>query len=811
MTRWPIHVATLGALTLAALAPALSQQAPPVDAVAALPNALRGPFISDPEVIAELDRLDPGGDCTKSGKLVFACLIQALAEKNKQEAPAGALANPFNLGVAAEIREKITSDLAELGKGGKDGDRIGLNAKFFTHPNSRIELVGVVNRIDRQFIKDTVPGSEEHDRCGEISVIYRFSYRLATGEAQSRLPVTMNVVFPAVPPGKPKGASNCREIAARWTAFLDRPANRSTADIVADVTNETTGVLAPMTGADIERIELNMQAYRITAGSDLTDFGSTAEYVIRVFRWDPIDKKRFVTSYLTNQIDRARLLGNPKGDANSCKDKPVISIDAFRAYLTRPEVLSDIDNGTLNIPKEYLACRATTVSPGAAHRSKNQPFWNASLAAERIISDAQLTNALKAGISPTRQFSFMKSADDVRSRLNELACSGCHQARAIAGFHFPGSDRKATSSTNAVLLPGSPHFYGDQPRRLEILRRLEKGETLKRYDLAASYAARPLNRLKVMPELEEELAKKTQLLGGWGGACLMPGVVSQRQRNCNAGLTCVSLFKSINAPGLGTYVPKVENGKLVATQIGDAMQAGTVTTLGYGVDRYLRTDPPPPKAPPKWTDPHESERRKRDTLIPDDRLPKNPPADNTYYAAHQEFFVGDNSDHDPPNFVIKRNAETGGFPSGMLRLSECKGLPAEATCGLLAASGFNACLRAVTQNKRTLKDCFVKRTSYSGVRACDAATPCRDDYICLRPIGYAAKADDAAGLLEGHKAFLKRKEDVKNDQHEDDFGQQEPDSAWLGRNEGRGDQRGLCIPPYFVFQFRSDGHPVPDN
>ena len=35
--------------------------------------------------------------------------------------------------------------------------------------------------------------------------------------------------------------------------------------------------------------------------------------------------------------------------------------------------------------------------------------------------------------------------------------------------------------------------------------------------------------------------------------------------------------------------------------------------------------------------------------------------------------------------------------------------------------------------------------------------------------------------------------------------------AWLGRNDGKGDPRGLCIPPYFVFQFRSDGHPLPQR
>jgi hypothetical protein len=40
---------------------------------------------------------------------------------------------------------------------------------------------------------------------------------------------------------------------------------------------------------------------------------------------------------------------------------------------------------------------------------------------------------------------------------------------------------------------------------------------------------------------------------------------------------------------------------------------------------------------------------------------------------------------------------------------------------------------------------------------------------------------------------------------EDYYGQLMPDATWISRK----DQRGLCIPPYFVFQFRADGHPAP--
>src|SRR5262249_39640659 len=159
-----------------------------------------------------------------------------------------------------------------------------------------------------------------------------------------------------------------------------------------------------------------------------------------------------------------------------------------------------------------------------------------------------------------------------RTRLNDSTCTGCHQTRAIAGFHFPGPDREKTPRVNAVLLGGSPHFYGDQPRRLEIVRAIAKSKNgkLPASALSTSYSARPMARY-------ESALQGTQLIGGWGGACLMPEAVqhSKRKWECRAGLHCVQLFESRNDPGIGTCVP--DGG----TEIGDAMQRGVVETAAF--------------------------------------------------------------------------------------------------------------------------------------------------------------------------------------------------------------------------------------
>jgi hypothetical protein len=92
-----------------------------------------------------------------------------------------------------------------------------------------------------------------------------------------------------------------------------------------------------------------------------------------------------------------------------------------------------------------------------------------------------------------------------------------------------------------------------------------------------------------------------------------------------------------------------------------------------------------------------------------------------------------------------------GFPGGMCA-SSCDALPADGACGGIAIlTDFNACLARRTP----FADCVARHVRPAGLRACSADEPCRDDYVCART---------ASGA-------------------------------------------GACLPPYFVFQLRVDGHP----
>ncbi len=97
-----------------------------------------------------------------------------------------------------------------------------------------------------------------------------------------------------------------------------------------------------------------------------------------------------------------------------------------------------------------------------------------------------------------------------------------------------------------------------------------------------------------------------------------------------------------------------------------------------------------------------------------------------------------------------------GFPSGIC-YKDCptskRRLKKGEACGLIAFNGFNPCLargEAFTQ-------CLAKYTGELVLKACNEASPCRNDYVCA---------------------------------------------------ESK-DQSGVCIPPYFLFQLRLDGHPKP--
>jgi hypothetical protein len=123
-------------------------------------------------------------------------------------------------------------------------------------------------------------------------------------------------------------------------------------------------------------------------------------------------------------------------------------------------------------------------------------------------------------------------------RLDDITCSGCHQTRAIGGFHFPGAERFGPLSDSAVVAAASPQFFGDQERRRDILAAFSEGV---RPDFSRGFSARPQQRRAT------ELTGTTYL-NGWGAVCYPAGANAAPDRSFSAW-TCAEGLSCQAAPG----------------------------------------------------------------------------------------------------------------------------------------------------------------------------------------------------------------------------------------------------------------------
>jgi hypothetical protein len=360
---------------------------------------------------------------------------------------------------------------------------------------TRFVLAGIVNRMDRTYAAEA--------SCGEIRLIYRLTrVNKAAGDNASppRLPMTLNVVL------KAKGAEEaitCPEIASRWLA-----APLAATDLIRH--------------ENIDRIETNLQIAHAPKSS-VRDFRT--DYLLKVFRYDR-NARAFAEAPMENQIDRARLLAD-----DGLKRE-------FRAWLLDPANLVAFDRGTVLIPEKFLAQGAIAPTPVGFDPSDLEPEFGLVQGEGAVFSEADVVAALRKATEGGAKLQNIRSLAGFERRLNDVTCSGCHQTRGIGGFHFPGVDWTADKPSNSTVV-GSPHFFGDQIRRRDILTALRDGKSP---DYSRGFASRP------------QLRGSTELAGtnyqdGWGAHCYVQGKpaasndASFRDWTCAEGLTCQAAGK----------------------------------------------------------------------------------------------------------------------------------------------------------------------------------------------------------------------------------------------------------------------------
>ena len=484
------------------------------------PALERGVAIIDPVSLRELDR----GQFGLSRMLVPARSADVpLTDSQLFALPSMA---PVRKAIDAEFEQYVQAHKANL-----PNESIGVGTSFDVQlfdrallysPDTRFVLAGIVNRMDRAYVAEA--------NCGEIRLIYRLTRTdvAKTGDKSGddvlspRLPMTLNLVLKAkrdnAIDGK-GGAVTCAGIARRWLAAGDWPLTG--AELAAKLTS-SDGPLDLIGPENIDRIETNLQiAYAPKSPS--RDFRT--DYLLKVFDYNA-PTRTFEETPLENQIDRARILA----DAKLRRD--------FRAWLLDPLHFSELDRGTVLIPPEFLARGAIAATPIGFSSSRLQPEFGLvqgeNGAADPVFTESDVVTALKKAAERGLRLQNIASVAGFGRRLNDITCAGCHQTRGIGGLHFPGVDWTVAHPSNSTIVPASPHFFGDQIRRRDILTSLRDGTPP---DYSRGFSSRPQLRGS------HELAG-TEYDDGWGAHCdLQRARAADNDRSfkpwtCAEGLAC---------------------------------------------------------------------------------------------------------------------------------------------------------------------------------------------------------------------------------------------------------------------------------
>ncbi|CAL75320.1 conserved hypothetical protein; putative signal peptide [Bradyrhizobium sp. ORS 278] len=383
-------------------------------------------------------------------------------------------------------------------------------------PDARFLLAGVVNRMDRAFV--------DPEHCGEVRLLYRLTRttppEARNGEVASpRLPMTLNIVLTARSDAEAKSnMPSCADIAKRWLATSDL---QLTGPELAAKLTAPDGPLALIRPENIHRIETNLQIAHAPK-SAIRDFRT--DYMMKVFDYQAASRT-FEEAVLEDQIDRDRLLA----DAALAGE--------FKAWLLDPVHLGELDRGMAVIPDKFLAKVAVAPTPTGFVNSDMLPAYglvqSEAGGAGVVFSEADVVGALEKAAAQGVALQNIQSVAGFERRLNDSSCGGCHQTRGIGGFHFPGVDWMAEKPSNTVVVPGSPHFFGDQVRRRDILTAFAEGRTP---DFSRGFASRP--QLRGSDELSG-----TVYNDGWGGHCYANRDGADNDKSfsrwtCAANLSC---------------------------------------------------------------------------------------------------------------------------------------------------------------------------------------------------------------------------------------------------------------------------------
>ncbi|MBK9322888.1 MAG: hypothetical protein IPM97_08090 [Bdellovibrionaceae bacterium] len=347
---------------------------------------------------------------------------------------------------------------------------------------------------------------------------------------------------------------------------------------------------------------------------------------------------------------------------------------------------------------------------------------------------------------------YIKSHDALIERLNNLTCMGCHQSGGTAGFHVLGQADDAFSHPfNRQQQALSPHASAEISRRMAWLRNVASEQEPNRFRPHSTFSS-----------------------ADWSANSGVP-----KFANLNVGQLCFAEAETFSQqPACGD--PKgrsVECQKTVLTQgrkvpLGECVLKETVNSAGHAC----------------W----KGEIKESSTAHPE----RNPPGFN-FFAFEDKWQLSGGIFKDPKPYgcVLPQSGAPLGRMSRRCTLEEenfevdfAKGIPDE-LCANQGGSGFDMCAASGDSGA-----CLETKVARSLLDTCSETRSCREDYICQKFPDY-------------NKISVKNYVRKKGDQL---INLSQP-SKIRGDAIAEARRRGIgfCVPTYFLFNMRLDGHPSP--
>ncbi len=350
-----------------------------------------------------------------------------------------------------------------------------------------------------------------------------------------------------------------------------------------------------------------------------------------------------------------------------------------------------------------------------------------------------------------RSLKHIKSHEALVERLNNLTCMGCHQMSGTAGFHHLGyADDRYSHHFNRQQLPLSPHAYAEMTRRQAYVEALASGQKPNTFRPHSAFPAADWT-----PEGQPPTFKQATV----GEMC-----------------TTRAAFASAPACIAGSACQRTVTSKTRSVLFGECVTAGSRASAGSVCWKGEVSEVP---------------------ALPRDR---GPITAYNLFAFQDKWTFGGSAYARGEVGGLKCVLPQSGAPLGRAS-RDCSAAEENFTgvnaafsiprdlCANQGGNGFDLC--AATGNSGA---CLEARVVRAMLDTCSPARTCREDYICQKFPDYdKISPRDYGNTKNGRRNNLSSPDKIN--------------SAAL--RSLHANEVGFCVPTYFLFNMRLDGHPSP--